>query len=104
MIKLFLERITDANVRQTFETLDRFLKTRKMLADMQFFELSFDAAVTNMPFVHTLGAVPKDVIQTRITGAGVVTYNYELFTERFISISTTGPCKVRFFVGTHKEE
>ena len=104
MIKLNLERITDPATRDAFEILDRFIKGQKILFGMQFYDLDFEGAVANAIFAHTLGSVPKDVIQTRKVGAGSVIYNYDAFTNRFISITTTGPCSVRFFVGTYKEE
>jgi hypothetical protein len=98
-IKFLLKEISDFYVRENFEKLLNFFKDKPFLEKWQVFEIDFDSATANGVFRHTLGSVPKDIIQTSKTGAGNVTFNYELFDRDFINLTTTGPCKVRFLVG-----
>lgn len=104
MIKVYLERVKDTAVRDVFERMNDFLTSRKMLWDMKFFDVSIPDAVTKYPYAHGMTTVPKDVILTRKTGTGDLTFEYDKFDDRFIYLTTTGPCQARFFVGTHKEE
>jgi hypothetical protein len=68
------------------------------------FALTISKAETNLKIPHSLGFQPKDIIQTSLTGAGAITYNYATFTNQFIDITTTGACEVRFFGGTYDTE
>lgn len=101
MFKLFLNLIVDKNVRDNFQRVQNFISEQKLLMNWSFFDLTFPAAVTSQEVRHTLGVVPKDIIETMRSGS--VTYEYAQFTKDSIFITTSGPARVRFFVGTYKE-
>lgn len=67
-------------------------------------EIDIPSAVTNMKYPHHMGFKPLDVIQTSLTGAGNLTWNYDGFDNSFVDITTTDACKVRAFLGTYKEQ
>ncbi|MCP3682930.1 MAG: hypothetical protein GY861_09590 [bacterium] len=90
---------------------DNFVKIREEFEEALFnrftgkhFEITFTQAETNFKYPHNLGFWPKDVLQTFITGAGAVTWNYGLFDGDDLDITTTGACTVRAFIGAFSEE
>lgn len=93
--------IEDQYVRENFQRILDFFRVQNHLFNFRQFELIFSQAVTNYQHKHNLGFLPKDVILTSVIGAGSVTFNYGDFTKEFISITTTGPCVVRFFLGAY---
>lgn len=104
MIILRLEEIEDPMVRDNFQRLQRSLGEFAILkGKWRFIDLTFTAAVTDYRYPHGLGFIPKDVIQTRLTGAGSLTWNYDDFTRDYIYITTTDACRVRAFVGSYYE-
>ena len=68
------------------------------------FEIDLGGAVTNWTYPHHLGFQPKDIIQTSLTGAGALTWNYDSFTREYLNITTTAACTVRAFIGRYEEE
>ena len=105
MIDLFINEISDPPTRENFRRIFEAFKTKVFLkGDWRFVEIPFLGAVTNFKFPHGLSFIPKDVIQTSKTGAGSITFNYSSFDRTNISITTTGACTVRAFIGSYREE
>lgn len=101
-MRLLLSEIVDPAARENFQKLDQYLVTENVLTSgFKHFELTFTQAETNKRIPHRLGYLPKDLIQTRLTGAGSLTWNYTLFTDEFLDVTTTGACVVRFLLGTY---
>lgn len=96
--------IDDVYVRENFKKLSTFVKNFPLFrGNWVFSEETFTTAVTNLNVAHGLGFRPTDIIQTSKTGAGNITFNYSSFTETHISVTTTGACVVRFFIGAYSE-
>lgn len=105
MINLRIEEIQDAATRENFQKLEEIFKVFPLLkGEWRFITLTFTGAVTNYKYIHGLGFIPKDVIQTSKTGAGTLTWNYSSFNRTSIDITTTGACSVRAFIGSYKED
>ncbi len=103
-IPLFLREITDKFIRENFRRIIETVDREKILkCQFQFLELSFNSAVSNQKVAHGLSFKPKDIILTFSSGAGVVTFNNDLFDDTFLDVSTTGPCSIRCFVGLYSE-
>lgn len=101
---LSLEDLEDPDIRENFKRLQDYLKAEPVLkGQFNFFEIKVDSAVTLQKFAHNLGFAPQDVIQTSIIGTGQLTWNYENFDRNYIVFTTTGPCKVRVFVGNYQQ-
>ena|SRR3990167_5300767 len=104
-LELIFKDIKDVYVRENFFRLKKFFDKNVILKpDFRHFEIVFTAAVTNFRFKHGLGYLPKDIIQTSSIGAGALTWNYSLFTDEFLDITTTGVVTVRAFIGTYRED
>lgn len=101
-VKFALQKLEYDDLRTNFQLIQEVLRTQKLLQTWEFFDVSVDAATTAKKIRHGLGVVPKDIITTRLTG--VLTFDYDLFDKQFIYLTTTGPARARFFVGTYKEE
>lgn len=99
--QLAVAQVQDQYIRKNFEALRDYFNTQNQFQDFQFQELVFSGAVTNQQVAHTLGVIPQDIILTKITGPGTVTFNHGSFTNQYLSISTTGACRVRFFFGSY---
>lgn len=103
MIDLFVNEVEDSNIRENFRKLENNLNNEPITSpEWVFVELTFTGAETNYKHKHNLKFTPRDVIQTSITGAGSVTFNYALFDETNIDITTDDACVVRFFLGRYK--
>lgn len=92
--------VQDPVVRENLQQILDFFRVENHLFGFRHYELSFQTAST-FQFMHRLGYLPKDAILTSQIGAGTVSFNYSSFTRESISITTTGPCVVRFFLGTY---
>lgn len=102
MVRLNTSQIQDQVIRENFSTTEQEfngLPLRK--GDWTHIELTVAGAVSHFKYPHNLGFLPKDVIQTYCTPGITVTYNIDSFTSSNLDITTTGPCTLRFFVGTY---
>lgn len=99
--KLYIQQITDLYTRTNFQNLQSYFAVQNQLYGFNFFEINATQAVTNQTLNHNLGFTPKDILTTLITGAGSLSWNVSLFNQTSLSYSTTGACRVRFFVGTY---
>ena len=106
LFNIILKEIEDTYIRENFRNMNDFLQKDAILnTQMQHINQSFTKNDTFL-ISHTLKSIPKDVIQTSLTGTGSLVYNYSAFTSDKISITTSStdssdPLVVRFFVGTY---
>ncbi len=107
----YLDELTDENedaialVRENFRELKKFIELEPFLnGEFKHYSLTFDVAVTAIPFQHRLKFVPKDIIQTFLTEGVTITWLYDSFDRETISFTTSGPCTLRFFVGRYQKE
>lgn len=108
MLELLTENILDPVARENFQKTGIFIKSEAILkSGFKHFELSFTQTVSGAIFSHNLGFLPRDLIQTFILGSGTVTWNYNSFTDKIISVTiggtvtATNPTTVRFFLGRY---
>lgn len=95
--------IEDLVVKQNFEIVrDSFATIPFLKGTFKFVEIIVPEATTYL-FKHNLNFVPKDVILLSSVGAGVATFNYNLFNLETISLTTTGQVTIRAFIGTYSE-
>ena len=106
MIKLLVKEVEDATIRENFKRVQKEFSSEQPIlrGNWKFFEITFTGAVTNFKYPHQLSFVPKDIIQTRLTGTGSLTWNYARFDFTNLDITTTGACVVRAFVGSYDGE
>ncbi len=72
--------------------------------DGNFFEVTYDAAVTTELYAHNLGFIPTDVILTQINpSTETVSWLFENSgtDKKNIVLSTSGACSLRFFLGRY---
>lgn len=96
---LLVKEISDPYVRKNFENLSSYFKQNNQLLSFNFLEVTFEGAGQKL-VSHGLGYIPKDILRCRIIGTGSVSFDYASFDSKNISISSTGPVSLRFFVGT----
>jgi hypothetical protein len=104
MINLLLREITDPYVRENFSRIRDYVRLQHQLEGFKHYEITITGAQTHFKFPHNLGFQPKDVLVTSLTGAGSVSWNYDLFDRTNLNLSTTGSCVIRAFIGTYQEE
>ena len=97
-----LTDVSDIVLRSNFEAVRDIINLSPVFStEWKFFEVEItDAAAVTKTQKHGFSITPRDIIQTYKTGAGAITFNYASFDNDNISFTTTGPCKVRFLVGT----
>lgn len=101
---MVLGQIKDEYTQRNFQAIQQFFEQEGQLNGFRFIEFSVDAASEDFRFSHNLGFVPRDVVITRVTGSGTVTLNYDKFNNNTISLTTTGACHVRGFIGTYSKD
>lgn len=99
-----INQVEDFYSKKNFQSLAAYHREQGQLDGFKFFEITIDDAKEDFKFQHNLGFVPRDVIVTRCTGSGTVTFNYEKFSEQSLSITTTGSVRIRCFVGTYSKD
>ena len=104
-LTLSTDQITDYYVRENFKNLKEFINIERQLNGFMFFEYTFTTNGT-IEKTHSLGFVPKDVIETSKTGTGTVVYNYTSFSKDVFNFTVAAateadPVTVRFFSGTY---
>ena len=103
-MNLQIENVQDPIARENFQRMqDASLKDALPKGEWKFFEIVFTQAVTGYKHPHSLGFIPRDIIQTSLKGAGALTWNYNRFDLTNLNITTTGACTVRAFVGSYSE-
>lgn len=100
--QLFIKEIADQIIRQNFQNLTNYFAGQNQLLNFKFFEQEFTSSQTNFKISHGLGFAPKDIIQTSLIGSGTVTFDYASFDKNYVYLDASGPCTVRFFVGTYQ--
>lgn len=101
-LELLLSNVEDQVVRENLQRIQDYLKLEAKLEGFAHVDISVSGAVTGHKVSHGLGFVPKDVITTYQSGAGALTWNYSQFDKNFLNLTTTGPVRVRAFVGSYK--
>lgn len=102
--RLLINEMKDQYVQENFIRLQDFIKTAELLSsNFSFFSIPVTGAVTNFRFAHNLGFRPLDIIQTSVIG-GTVTWNYDLFTDEFLDLTTSATLTVRGFAGRFDSE
>lgn len=104
-LRLKIDAVKDPVVREALQIIKESLNKIALLrGEFEHFTLDFEEAISDHTFTHNLGFAPRDVIQTFLTGTGSVVWNYAGFTKTQVSITVTGPCTVRAFIGAYKEQ
>lgn len=103
-MKLLITEIADKWVRENFKRLQDFLRDEPLLrGNFQFVEFTVSSAATHS-VPHRLGFQPSEVIPLYVTPDTVsVTWKYDSFTRTTFSVTTTGACTIRAYIGRHQE-
>ena len=103
-MNLLLTEIADKWVRENFKRIQDKLRDDPLLrGNFQFIEFSVSSATTHT-VPHRLGFQPSEVIQLYVSPDSIsVTWNYDSFTKTTFSVTTTGSCTIRAYIGRHQE-
>lgn len=103
-MNLEIDQVRDPILRENFQKVQDIANADVLpRGRWRFFEIVFTKQVTNYKLPHQFTFVPKDIIQTFLTGPGGLTWNYELFDRTNLDISTTDACTVRCFIGSYNQ-
>lgn len=98
---IYYDQVDDLVARKCFQNLNDYFSNQNQFYGFNFFEVVFTTATANKLVKHGLTYIPQDVVVLRVTGTGNVTFNFGLFDTSNVNLTVTGPCRVRFFVGTY---
>lgn len=94
--------IADPALQKNLEfILDIFSVEASLKFDWKFLIFSTPAAVTNLLIPHNANFVPTDIISTRNEGG--ITFNYGQFSDKFLSVTTSGAATFRGLIGRYRE-
>jgi len=97
------DRIADSSVVEALEIIKDVLIPEPLVnSGFEFMEITFAGAATNLKIAHGLGFRPLDVLQSSLTGAGAITWNYAKFDNTNLDVTVTGACTVRAFIGAYR--
>lgn len=98
-MNLFTKQVNDTYIRKNFETIEEaFNNLVFTLGDFKFFEFRVNGQQDAFKLYHNLGFNPNDVIVTKAIGSSFE-FVYTEFTDRYLTIKTTGDLYLRCFVG-----
>ena len=98
--EFFTEEIKDPAAQESHQKVANALRDNDLVAaPWKFMEIAITGAVTSLAIPHGLSYVPKDIIQTSLTGAGSLTWIYDKFDATNLYLTTTGTLTVRCFIG-----
>ena len=101
---LFVDEVEDRYARENFRKILEVLKVDSLLqSDFTHYEFEFPVAVTDQDIQHKLNFIPLDLIQTYLTPGVTVSWIYDKFTRDTIRLTTSGACRIRFFIGSYKK-
>lgn len=101
--RLILKDIGDDVIRRNFEKIAEVTANSAIAKfDWIFVEFKIGAGTfTNYKVAHGLNFVPTDILTTMVKGS--ITFNYDLFDDKFLSLNCTGPIHFRGLVGRYRE-
>jgi len=99
--ELNVKDVADLYVRTNFQNLQNYFSRQNQFLDFQFLEIIFSAAESNRRVRHGLNVVPHDLVRLEMSGTGVVTWHRARFDKNFLYVSSTGPARIRLFVGQY---
>ncbi len=105
-VKLLQKEIKDPTAQENFRRLENHLREQPLLkGEFQFLTgtLSAKTYPATVGFVHSLGFVPKDVLQTSVTGPGTLTWEYADFTRTQLFATISDRVTFRGFFGSYAE-
>ena len=89
-------------LRKNLEFLNTIFGTEDLFKfNWKFITFSTQGAVTDFQISHNANFVPTDVLSTRSEGG--ITFNYGLFTDKFLYVTTTGAATFRGLLGRYRE-
>lgn len=101
MLDLLLTEIQDEYSRENFRRI-QIEHAANPLTKSRFrvVEVILTGALTNFKALHGLNFVPKDIILTRLTGAGQLTVNYDKTDSTSLDLTSTAACVARLLCGS----
>lgn len=99
-VDLLSKEISDIFVRENFSRLKRLFEQLQILdGNWNFYDIEITAAGSAHPVKHGLDFIPRDIILLSVSGNQGVFFDYHLFNEINIYITTQGPARIRCLVG-----
>jgi hypothetical protein len=104
--RLYRKEIQDPYARENFNRLESYardLPLGKGLFKFLTATLTAKTYPATVSFAHTLGFVPKDVIQTSVIGPGTLVWEYADFTRDEVFATISDSVTFRAFFGSYSE-
>ena len=96
------DNVQDESTVEALEIIkDTLIPEPFISSGFEFITATFTASGT-FKVAHGLGFKPLDVIQSSLTGAGALTWNYGSFDSTNLSVTVTDACVVRAFIGAYR--
>lgn len=100
--RLWTKSLPDTPERKNVQFLKDIIAQEAVLKfEWEFMTFTTKGAVTNQKISHGLAFQPTDVIVTR--SSNNITFNYDLFSDKFLDITTSGAATFRGLVGRYRE-
>jgi len=100
--RLLIKELENVRVQKNFEIITEVLGDQAMSKfDWNFISFLIADTTTNLKIPHGLNFKPLDLIATQISGNLV--FNYSLFDDKFLDVTSIGACMFRGLIGRHRE-
>lgn len=98
-MELLTKQIENEYIRQNFERIESLWNDLVFAqGDFRFYEFRIDGAQEAFKLYHHLGFNPNDIFITKAIGSNFE-WNYEGFTDEYVTIKTTGDLYLRAIIG-----
>lgn len=101
---LSVKEIEELYTRNNFKALVDYFAAQNQLLGFSHMEYEATEAKANVKIAHGLGYIPKDIIMTKVVGAGTITFNYSLFDTTYLDVTFSAAARFRAFVGTYWQD
>lgn len=95
--------IDDFYVQENFKRIGNFFRDDSLAkCNFYFLPVTVAAAGTDLAYKHNLNFTPKDVIMLNNSTNATVVFNYQIFDDQNIYLTSSGPTSLRLLLGRHE--
>lgn len=101
--KMLRVQIDDMYVQENFKRIGDFARDDAITrSNFKFLSIEIPGVVTNFRPKHYLNFKPLDVIMLSNSTNATVVFNYSLFDDTYLDITSSGPTTLRLLLGRYE--
>lgn len=99
-IKLQKTKYNQILLEKNFSEIERYFNNSPFSSfEGKLFQITIDRILYQQKIANPLNFIPTDVIVTSSSEQAYLTFHVKLFTEKYLILSSSGPCTIRVLIG-----